>query len=89
MNGARKMIVEIASVRPDLIEVYDTEANYDGAGKFRTMEDQVATYRYMIDVEGAGYSGRFKMLLHTKRVVLLQDRPWREWFFDDIEPFRH
>jgi hypothetical protein len=53
------------------------------------MEDQVATYRYMIDVEGAGYSGRFKMLLHTKRVVLLQDRPWREWFFDDIEPFRH
>ncbi|QND59645.1 hypothetical protein HB778_26040 [Mesorhizobium huakuii] len=94
MNGARKRIVEIAPARPDLIEAYDTEANYDVATnrystKFRTMEDQVTTYRYMIDVEGAGYSGRFKMLLHTKRVVLLQDRPWREWFFEDIEPFRH
>ncbi|WP_181763303.1 glycosyl transferase family 90 [Mesorhizobium sp. B2-4-15] len=94
MNGVRRRIVEIASVRPDLVEAYDTEQNYDVAinrysTRFRTMEDQVATYRYMIDVEGAGYSGRFKMLLHTKRVVLLQDRPWREWFFDDIEPFRH
>ncbi|WP_155765456.1 glycosyl transferase family 90 [Mesorhizobium erdmanii] len=94
MNVARRRIVEIASARPDLIEAYDTEPNYDVAtnrysGKFMTMEDQVASHRYMIDIEGAGYSGRFKMLLHTKRVVFLQDRPWREWFFDDIEAFRH
>ncbi|MER9653751.1 glycosyl transferase family 90 [Mesorhizobium sp. M0152] len=94
MNDARKKIVEISSARRDLIEAYDTEPDYDLAvnrysSTFRTMEEQVATYRYMIDVEGAGYSGRFKMLLHTRRVVLLQDRPWREWFFDDIEPFRH
>jgi hypothetical protein len=94
MNGARERMVQIASTRPDLLEAYDTEPNYDVAinrysANFKTMEEQVATYRYMIDVEGAGYSGRFKMLLHTNRVVLLQDRPWREWFFDDIEPFRH
>ncbi|QKC97522.1 hypothetical protein EB231_24715 [Mesorhizobium sp. NZP2298] len=94
MNHARHAIVEIAKARPDLLEAYDTEPNYNTSinrysATFKTMEDQVATYRYMIDVEGAGYSGRFKMLLHTKRVVLLQDRPWREWFFDDIEPFRH
>jgi len=94
MNGARKRAVQIASDRPDLLEAYDTEPNYDAAinrysATFRTMEDQVATHRYMIDVEGAGYSGRLKMLLHTKRVVLVQERPWREWFFDDIEPFRH
>ncbi|TJV43007.1 MAG: hypothetical protein E5Y02_12575 [Mesorhizobium sp.] len=94
MNEARKRVVDLAKARPDLLEAYDTEPNYDVAinrysTRFRTMEEQVATYRYMIDIEGAGYSGRFKMLLHTKRVVLLQDRPWREWFFDDIEPFRH
>lgn len=94
MNDGRKRIVEAAAARPDLVEAYDTEPNYNIAinrysSRFRTMEDQVATYRYMIDIEGAGYSGRFKMLLHTRRVVLLQDRPWREWFFDDIEPFRH
>lgn len=94
MNHPRQRIVEIAKARPDLLEACDTEANYNVvinrySETFRTMEEQVATYRYMIDIEGAGYSGRFKMLLHTKRVVLLQDRPWREWFFDDIEPFRH
>ncbi len=94
MNEARKAAVRIASMHPDLLEAYDTEPNYDGAamrysGTFRTMEEQVATYRYLIDVEGAGYSGRLKLQLHSKRVVLLQERPWREWFFADIEPFRH
>jgi hypothetical protein len=43
----------------------------------------------MIDVEGHGYSGRLKLLLHTKRVVLMQNRPWHEWFYAYIEPFRH
>ncbi|WP_181175710.1 glycosyl transferase family 90 [Mesorhizobium sp. B2-3-4] len=94
MHEARKATVRFASTRPDLLDAYDTGPNYDARANqysrgFWTMEEQVATYRYMIDVEGAGYSGRLKLLLHTKRVVLLQDRPWREWFFDDIEPFRH
>lgn len=53
------------------------------------MEDQVSEYRYMIDVEGFGYSGRLKLLLHAARAVLMQDRPHREYFFGDIEPFRH
>ncbi len=94
MNDPRKALVQIAAVRPDLLEAYDAAPGYDSAthqysGAFKTMEEQIATYRYMIDIEGAGYSGRFKMLLHSRRVVLLQERPWREWFFDDIEPFRH
>jgi hypothetical protein len=94
MNDARKRVVAMASAHPDHIEAYDTEPNYEVAinrysDRFRTMEDQVAAYRYLIDIEGAGYSGRLKMLLHARRVVLVQDRPWREWFFDDIEPFRH
>lgn len=94
MNDARKATVQAATVRPDLLEAYDTTPAYDSAsvqytGAFMTMEEQVATYRYMIDVEGTGYSGRLKLLLHTKRVVLMQERPWREWFFADIEPFRH
>ncbi|PTE09138.1 hypothetical protein C9427_16585 [Mesorhizobium helmanticense] len=94
MNDARKATVQAATVRPDLLEAYDTAPEYDRAsvqysGSFMTMEEQAATYRYMIDVEGAGYSGRLKLLLHTRRVVLMQERPWHEWFFRDIEPFRH
>ncbi|WP_195174942.1 glycosyl transferase family 90 [Mesorhizobium sp. INR15] len=94
INDARKTTVQMASIWPDLLEAYDTQPGFDEAtaqysGAFKTMEEQVSAYRYMIDVEGLGYSGRFKLLLHTKRAVLLQERPWHEWFFADIEPFRH
>ncbi|MEW9835756.1 glycosyl transferase family 90 [Mesorhizobium marinum] len=53
------------------------------------MEEQVAQYRYMIDVEGSGYSGRLKLLLHAGRAVLVIDRPYQDFYFGDLEPFRH
>ena len=94
MNDPRLATVRMASIRPELLVAYDTAPNYDTAtdlysGAFMPMEEQVATFRYMIDVEGAGYSARLKLLLHTRRVVLLQDRPWHEWYHADLEPFRH
>jgi len=52
------------------------------------MEEQ-AEYRYMADVEGFGYSGRLKILLHAARVLLMVERPYREYFYGDMEPFRH
>ena len=57
-------------------------------GNYVSLEDHCA-YRYLLDVEGAGYSGRVKLLLLTGRPLFLQDRPWREWYFDRLEPFRH
>ena len=81
-------------MRPEAIEAVDALASYDGAnqayvGHFKTMADQVAQYRYMIDVEGNGYSGRLKLLLHARRALLLLDRPYRDYFYDELEPFRH
>src|SRR5690606_31933673 len=58
-------------------------------GSFMTMEDQVAKYRYMIDVEGLGYSGRLKLFLHAHRALLMLDRPYKEYFYDEMEAFRH
>jgi hypothetical protein len=46
-------------------------------------------YKYLIDIEGIGYSARLKLFLFSGRPVFLQDRPWREFFFDWMEPFRH
>lgn len=33
-------------------------------------------WRYLLDVEGAGYSGRTKLLAFSNRLLFLQDRPW-------------
>lgn len=46
-------------------------------------------YRYLIDVEGRGYSGRLKVLLFSNRPVFLQERPWGEYFFSELKPFYH
>lgn len=93
-NAVRGRLVGLSLGRPDEVEAIDTLAQYDSKtalylGRFKTMEEQVTEYRYLIDVEGFGYSGRLKLFLHAARAVLLVDRPYREHFFDDIEPFRH
>jgi len=46
-------------------------------------------YRYLIDIEGRGYSGRLKLLMFSGRLIFIQDRPWREFFFDEMTPFEH
>lgn len=46
-------------------------------------------YRYLIDLQGAGYSGRVKLLLFAGRPLFLQARRWREFFYDGLVPFEH
>lgn len=94
MPGARSALMTASARNPDAIEAIGTNATYDQSSDLyrsliMTMEEQVRLYRYLIDVEGYGYSGRLKMLLHSGRVVLVQDRPYRDFFFDGIEPYRH
>jgi hypothetical protein len=91
---ARAALVEMSIGRPDAIDAVDALPNFDQnryiyLRNFKPMEEQLAQYRYMVDVEGIGYSGRLKLLLHARRAVLLVDRPYREFFHDEIEPFRH
>jgi Glycosyl transferase family 90 len=43
----------------------------------------------LIDVEGARYSRRLKLLLHSGRPVLIQDRPWREWYWHELVPWEN
>ena len=46
-------------------------------------------YRYLIDLEGAGYSGWLKLLLFAGRPLFIQTRWRREFFFDGLVPFKH
>jgi len=46
-------------------------------------------FRYLIDLQGRGYSGRLKLLLFSGRPLFVQSRRWNEYFSDDLKPFEH
>lgn len=51
--------------------------------------DTVKKWRYLIDVEGNGFSARVKPFLFSKRVLFLQDRPYKEWYYPKLRPWEH
>ena len=90
----RARLLEIGRQFPDRMEIVDLQ--YFGRAGVRaapgvglTMKEQVERFQYLIDVEGIGYSGRLKYLLHSGRPILIQDRPWREWYFSQLQPWTH
>jgi hypothetical protein len=46
-------------------------------------------YRYLLDLEGRGYSARVKLLLFSGRPLFLQARRWKEFFYADLVPWVH
>lgn len=54
-----------------------------------SLPDHARKWRYLIDLEGVGWSGRLKLLFFSKRVVFLQDRPFKEWYFPYLKPWKH
>jgi len=46
-------------------------------------------YRYLLDLQGAGYSGRVKLLLLTGRTLFIQQRCWKEYFYFWLKLYEH
>ena len=59
------------------------------ATNFLSFEEQIAKWRYLIDMRGVGYSGRLKLLLTARRVVFLQARVHEEYFYPLLKPWVH
>lgn len=55
---------------------------------FTSMADQTKN-KYLLDIEGHGYSGRLKYLLHSRRPVFVVERPWMEYWHYDLKPWVH
>lgn len=66
-----------------------TNPNKLQASNFLSFEEQVARWRFLIDVEGNGYSARLKLLLRCPRVVFIQERRYKEDFFPHLVPWLH
>lgn len=62
---------------------------FDRATVKMTYQEQIDKWKYLIDVEGCGWSGRFKVLMSSPRIVFFVDRPYQEWYFGCMEPWKH
>ena len=69
-------------------DLYRNEEGNDGINKFIPMTE-FYRYKYLIDVPGRSWADRTKLLLQMGRVVLYIDRPYYEWYFQELEPMRH
>lgn len=59
-----------------------------GSGDYVSMPDH-CNYKYLIDLQGVGWSARTKILLHSGRVLFYQSRPYNEYWFFELKPFEH
>ncbi|PWV95749.1 glycosyl transferase family 90 [Hoeflea marina] len=100
-SPVRERLMEIALGDPRIHAIDITWIKQEGPERWasdRRMDTQAAQYvslpdhcryRYLLDIEGIGYSARLKILLFSGRPVFIQDRPWKDFFFDWMEPFQH
>lgn len=56
---------------------------------YMSLEDMTSKYGVLLDIGGAGWSGRLKFLLFSNRPVLVVDRVYVDYFYEDLKPFEH
>lgn len=59
-----------------------------GSDEIKDPEDLVHTYKFLLDVDGNSFSGRFARLLRTNSVVLKKSI-FQEWHTDRLVPWVH
>lgn len=92
-NPRRRLFVEVAKRFPTLIDArpFDTWSSTPGQIKEKapgqmTMAQMAKEWGILFDIEGAGYSGRLKMLLHSGRPVVVQLRLLFEYWCPHLLP---
>ncbi len=96
-HPVRSALLRLGQQHPDLLDVQQVDWVPDptqrrlqsSGGNSLSLGEQAARWSALLDVEGKGYSGRLKLLLHSGRPVLVQERPWREWFWDSLVPMKN
>ena len=77
----------------DIIDVnwtHSDSASHAASDKYLSLPEQVRRWKYLIDVQGSGWSARLKMLFHSGRVVFIVDRhAYKEWYFQYLVPWVH
>ena len=96
-HSTREHLVELSKEYPELLTAIDMNWNDENgievkegvkASRYVSIPDH-ANYKSLIDIQGRGWSGRLKLLMHLGRPVFIVKRPYLEFFFPYLEPYKH
>lgn len=59
------------------------------ASNYMSYFDQSDRWKYLVDIEGCGWSARLKVFLAIPRITFIVDRPCKDWCWNFIEPWKH
>lgn len=61
----------------------------ENSNNYVSIPDHVKKWRYLIDIEGRGWSARTKFFFFSRRVLFLQERPFNEYYYPKLIPWVH
>jgi hypothetical protein len=73
---------DIRHIGPENGQIPKSDLNYLSINK-------ITLYSYLLDIGGNGYSGRLKYLMFSRRPILIVERKYVEYFYEDLVPFEH
>jgi hypothetical protein len=91
LEESRRELPVYAKKYPDLFVFRNVNSNNISKDNkdYMSLEDMVSTFSIILDIGGIGYSGRLKYLLYSGRPLIFVDRPYVEYFHDDLIPYKH
>lgn len=88
-HPTREILINLSKQHPNLILaegmtwLNNKKGEKQKASKYVALWDH-AKYKYLIDVQGNGYSGRLKMLFYLHRPIFIAWRPEKEFYFEKL-----
>ena len=88
-STTRRLLTKLSKRYPHLFNFRHTCSHPNRTCGHIPLPEMVASYSYLLDIGGNGYSGRLKYLLFSHRPLFLVDREYLEYFNEDLIPYHH
>ena len=101
LNGSwhkRRVLYKLGQENPNILDIMniggwenkkDKPHLMPGSCKYLSYVELAQKYAILIDIEGGGYSGRLKYLMHSGRPVIIVERVPKEFFYPFMKPWEH
>ena len=86
---SRKIFYERFKMDNDKFEIHVADSEQKGYGQVVIPMYEQLKYKYLLDLQGNGYSGRLKYMLHSGRLLFIQDRKWKSYYHFKLKPYVH